>query len=187
MSVRHVLRVVHRDAGYFLAPLVIIYAISGIAVNHVDSWNPSYSKSERTVALGRVPPGSPDAVEREIVARAGIDAATVKGRRAVSPREFHVFYGEGSEATIDPSTGQGRIVEVTPRTGLFEMNVLHLNHMKGAWTWVADGIAVLLIALALSGVFLLPGRTGLAGRGKWFVLAGLALPVGFVIAYHLAR
>ena len=39
--------------------------------------------------------------------------------------------------------------------------------------------------LALTGMFMMKGRGGLAGRGKWFVLAGLAVPVA-AIAYLYA-
>ena len=67
------------------------------------------------------------------------------------------------------------------------MNVLHLNHRKGFWTWVADPFSVLLIGLAVTGLFMLKGRTGLGGRGKWFVAAGVAVPGGFLILYHATR
>ncbi len=33
---------IHRDLGYLCFGLTIVYVISGVAVNHVDSWNPSY-------------------------------------------------------------------------------------------------------------------------------------------------
>ena len=35
-------RVTHRDIGYLIAGLTIIYAISGIALNHKHDWNPNY-------------------------------------------------------------------------------------------------------------------------------------------------
>ena len=35
--------VLHRDLGYLVVALTIIYAVSGIAVNHVHDWNPNYS------------------------------------------------------------------------------------------------------------------------------------------------
>jgi hypothetical protein len=68
---------------------------------------------------------------------------------------------------------------------LFQLNALHLNNLKGAWTYVADGFAVALIFLALTGMTMMKGDRGLFGRGKYFVLAGLAVPVGF-IAYVFA-
>ena len=38
-----------------------------------------------------------------------------------------------------------------------------------------------LLLLAVTGMFVLKGKKGLTGRGKWFVLAGLAVPVAFLI------
>ena len=48
---------------------------------------------------------------------------------------------------------------------------------EGAWTWIADVYAVALLFMATSGMFVLRGRTGLAGRGKWLVGAGILIPV----------
>ena len=35
--------------------------------------------------------------------------------------------------------------------------------------------------LDAEGMFVLPGKNGLTGRGKWFVLAGLVVPVFFLV------
>jgi hypothetical protein len=64
---------------------------------------------------------------------------------------------------------------------LRDANFLHLNHPKGWWTWVADPYAVLLFLLALTGMFVLKGRQGLGGRGKWLVGLGLLAPLGFLV------
>jgi hypothetical protein len=34
--------IIHRDLGYLCFGLTIIYAISGVAVNHIQDWNPTY-------------------------------------------------------------------------------------------------------------------------------------------------
>ena len=47
---------------------------------------------------------------------------------------------------------------------------------------MADAYAALLLLLAVTGMFVLKGRPGLAGRGKWFVAAGLLVPVLFLVA-----
>ena len=65
-----------------------------------------------------------------------------------------------------------------------EFNDLHLNRPKGLWTWVADAYAGFLLLLAVTGMFVLKGKKGFAGRGKWFVLAGLILPVAFLILFR---
>ena len=50
------------------------------------------------------------------------------------------------------------------------------------WTAVADVYAGLLAFMAITGVFVLRGRTGLGGRGKWLVSAGVLVPVLFLAA-----
>ena len=64
---------------------------------------------------------------------------------------------------------------------LRDANYLHLNEPKGAWTWLADAYAILLGTLAVTGLFVLRGRHGLAGRGKWLALAGLVPIVAFLL------
>lgn len=186
-SVRHWVRVLHRDVGYFLTGLVLVFSISGIAVNHVDAWNPNYARTESTVAIGPLAATDLDGMEREVVARLSLGADEVRGRRRASPESFHVFLEEGGEVTVNPATGEGTLVRVRPRPVIFQTNVLHLNHLKGTWTFVSDAFAVLLAGLAITGLFMLKGDTGLAGRGKWFVAGGLAVPVVFLIHYYATR
>lgn len=187
MDWRRLLRVLHRDVGYFLAPLVVVFAVSGVAVNHIDTWNPSYARSTTAVALGPLDASDLDLLERTVTEKTGAPRDEVRGRRLESPRRFTVFLDEGGAIVVDPATGVGTYEHVEPRAVLFEVNALHLNHLKGVWTWVSDAFAVLLAGLAISGVLLLPGRTGLAGRGKWFLAAGTAVPVAFVIVYYASR
>jgi hypothetical protein len=59
-------------------------------------------------------------------------------------------------------------------------NWLHLNRGKKAWTYVADGYAAFLLILAGTGLFMLPGRKGLIGRGGLLVALGVAVPVLYV-------
>jgi len=184
---RRLFRVLHRDIGYLLFGLVLAYSISGIAVNHVEDWNPSYAIRTTDVAVGPLPADGLDAMEAHVVAALDLARDEVRGRRRPGPDRFVVFLPDGGEVTVDVATGRGTAKRVTPRVGLFQMNVLHLNHLKGAWTLVADAFAVLLAFLAISGIVLLKGRTGLGGRGKWFVLAGLLVPIAFLVHYAGTR
>ena len=59
-------------------------------------------------------------------------------------------------------------------------NSLHLNRGKAAWTYFADAYAVGLLFLALSGLFMIPARSGLLGRRGLLVGLGVALPVLYV-------
>jgi hypothetical protein len=187
VTVRGWVRVLHRDVGYFLAGLVVCFSISGVAVNHVDAWNPNYARTSSTVAIGPLASADLEGMEREVVARVPLDPVEVRGRRRASETSFQVFLDEGGEVVVDPRTGTGTLLRIHRRTLLFETNVLHLNHLKGAWTFVSDAFAVLLAGLAITGLFMLKGEKGLAGRGKWFVAGGLVVPVAFVIHYYATR
>lgn len=174
-------RSLHRDLGYALAVLTVLYAVSGVAVNHIDDWNPSYAIRKGSVDVGPLDAADLDAAEARIVAALALDPKTVRGRHHASPTELKVFLDEGGEVLIDPATGRGTWKEVRRRPGLFQANALHLNRLKGAWTYVADAYAILLLYLAVGGLFMLKGKTGLLGRGKWFLAAGTLVPVGFLI------
>ena len=49
------LRILHRDIGYIATGLTVIYSISGIAVNHVQDWNPNYVITKTTTKINPVP------------------------------------------------------------------------------------------------------------------------------------
>ena len=60
-------------------------------------------------------------------------------------------------------------------------NWLHYNRGKKAWKYVADVYAVMLLYLAISGIFMIKGRLGLKWRGAMLVSAGIAIPLGYVL------
>ena len=185
-KLRSWIRAWRRDVGYFLSALVCVYAISGAAVNHIDDWNPSYAMEHRDVEIGALS-GDMNAMQAQVVERLSLGPDLVKGRHLLSKTAFVVFLIEGGEVRLNPTDGQGHLKLITPRRPLFDFNVLHLNHVKGAWTWFADAVAFLLLSLAITGLFMLKGQSGLAGRGKWFVAAGIATPVAFLVAHYMSQ
>ena len=46
------LRAIHRDVGYLAVGFTVIYALLGIAMNHIDDWAPNFHATEitRTIA-----------------------------------------------------------------------------------------------------------------------------------------
>ena len=177
---RKTFRVVHRDMGYATAALVIAYSISGLAVNHAEDWNPNYDIEEVAVELGPLPTDSYDAMEAHVVAGLNLDPALVRGRLMDTETVFRLYLPEGSEVRVDIRDGKGTMKTVRTRFFLYEVNALHLNNLKGIWTYIADLFAIALLFLAITGIFIHKGRQGLAGRGKWFLGAGLLIPVVFI-------
>ena len=178
MRLRRLIVVLHRDVGYFFAGLTVVYAVSGIAVNHVAQWNPSYDIRRVQSDTGPLPEGDESAARAVLERLAVVDRPNAVVR--VSPSQLKVFL-EGRTLTIDTEKRRVEDETVRRRPGFFQANFLHLNHGKGLWTWFADLYALGLILLALTGTVMLRGRLGLAGRGKWLVAAGLIVPLLFLL------
>lgn len=173
--------ILHRDIGYTIVALVLVYGISGLAVNHVADWNPNYRIDKR---LTHIPPITAQQRE-EMVAevRAKLDLRDEpRSTFRPEPETLQLFY-EGVTYTVDLPTGNVLIEETKPRRVLYEMNQLHVNAPKKLWTIIADLFALALITMGITGLFMLKGPTGLTGRGKWFVGAGVLIPVVYWIYF----
>ena len=182
-SWRRVLRALHRDVGYLVAGLTVVYAISGVAVNHIRDWNPSWRISREEVRFAPLPVTDRETMASELVRVLELPGPPRTSFRR-SPAEIELFY-DGWTVEANVETGVALTTRPRERAVLFDANFLHLNHPKGAWTWIADVFAVLLGGLALSGLFMIKGRLGLAGRGKWLLAAGLLLPLAFLVLRRL--
>jgi hypothetical protein len=170
---------VHRDAGYFGVGLTLVYALSGLAVNHIADWDPSFRQIQQTHQLPPHLPTDAEASGNAVRAALGI---------AEAPREVYATGDDAVDIVFDRRTlhvtpSSGKVVEEgqSPRWFLRAANWLHLNRGKKAWTYVADTYAVVLLYLAISGLFMIPGRKGLVGRGAAIALLGAAVPVLYVV------
>ncbi|MCP4447044.1 MAG: hypothetical protein GY811_17105 [Myxococcales bacterium] len=177
---RKLFRTLHRDIGYAVAALTLAYCISGIAVNHIDDWNPNYTFVNTRIDVGGLPVGDYQAMQDHVVTVLELNPKSVKGHFMETETLFRVFLTNTEEVSVNVETGRGLFKQVKTRAVLYELNALHLNSIKGIWTWVADIFALMLIILVLTGLFMMKGKRGIAGRGKWFVGAGLAIPVVFI-------
>ncbi len=175
--------IVHRDVGYLCIGLTLVYAISGVAVNHVADWNPNFDISTVTSSIGPV-----ETVDREqgdvvtdVLARLNIEGE-VRSSFRPEPEVLEIFL-EGTTVAVHLTDGSASVETIASRTGLREMNFLHLNHPKKLWTLMADLYAVALATLAITGMFVLKGKKGIKGRGAWLTAAGVLIPVIFLWAY----
>lgn len=174
-SGRRLLRALHRDLGYLAVGLTLIYAASGLAVNHVADWDPNFRNYSVVHELG---PLAPERAAELALERLGIQEKPREVYRASADRIDVVL--ERHTLHVDP--GSGRVIDEgqKPRLFLRLANWLHLNRGKKAWTYAADFYAAGLLVLAVSGMFMLPGRRGIAGRGAVFVIIGIAIPMLYV-------
>ncbi len=176
-SFRQLIRVVHADLGNFAVGLTFIYALSGLAVNHIADWDPSFQNYERTHELGPIA-GDDQAVAAAVMKRLEIQGEPQEVYRA-SEEQLDVVLDKRT-LHVNPATGRVLDEGQEPRFLLRVANWLHLNRGKKAWTYVADTYAVGLLVLALTGMFMLPGRRGLLGRGGVWLAIGVLVPVLYV-------
>jgi uncharacterized protein len=176
-TLRPLLRALHRDTGYFAVGLTLVYALSGLAVNHIADWDPNFRNFEATHELGPIG-GNDDAASHAVLARLAISDAPKEVYRSGSD-DLEILF---AHRTLHVNVTTGHVVDEgqKPRFLLRVANWLHLNRGKKQWTYFADAYAVALLFLALSGMFMLPGKKGLFGRGAIMVLAGIAIPALYV-------
>ena len=172
------LRAVHRDVGQVAVGLTLVYAVSGIAVNHIADWDPNFVNYEATHELGGPVSGSDEQIAEIVLRRLDVDGKPTELYRPSGDQLDVVL--EGRTLHVTPSTGRVFDEGQRPRLLLRVANWLHLNRGKKAWTYVADTYAGALLLLAVSGMFMLPGRKGLFGRGGLLVLLGAAIPIAYV-------
>jgi uncharacterized protein len=183
-KVRKWLRILHRDIGYLAAGLTIIYAISGVAVNHVNEWNPNYSIEKTTIQITplNLPEYDSDATIRHVLQEIG-ETNQIKNSFRPDPLTLQIF-AEGNSISVNLKDWTVNQEKVKSRAIIRETNFLHLNAPKKLWTYVADVFAVALTFLAISGLFMLKGKQGIKGRGAWLTLAGIVIPLLFLIFYY---
>jgi hypothetical protein len=172
--------VIHRDVGYVCVGLTLVYAVSGVAVNHVRDWNPNYRITRDTISVPDVSPESaesPDFAER-IVAGLGL-GTEIRGTFRVDSANLDVFL-EDASVRVDLDQSTATVERVRERRILRAMNLLHLNEPRGLWTLTADLFAVALILLAATGLFMMKGKYGITGRGAWLTGAGIVIPLLFL-------
>lgn len=174
-------RLLHRDLSFLFSGMVLIYAISGIYMNHRDTINPHYTVTRIEERIDNLPSKSEmtrKGVE-DIMAKMGVEESYTKHYFPKESR-MKVFLKGGSVLEVDLATGNAVYESLKRRPLISQMTTLHYNPGKW-WTWFADIFAVALIVLTLTGIFMLKGNKGLWGRGGVELLIGIAIPILFFL------
>ena len=172
----------HRDIGYLCVGMTLIYAISGIVLNHFkagDFQHPDYSKSFTNLTVPLPKNGN---VDQQYVFSV-LDRVDSRGNyKSHVPGEGYVqiFLKNGS-LYIDTRSGEAQLEKKTTRYIIKEFNLLHYNNLKKFYTWFSDIYAAGLIIIAITGLFVIRGKNGIIGRGAWLTAIGILLPALFLI------
>ncbi len=169
----------HRDFGYFLSGMIVIYALSGIALNHRNDWNPSF-----TIIRKEIPTPLPKdhdqitvAALKDLFTENDLDDV-YRSHDFPSVGKLKVFTKRGS-LFINLDNGTGEYEALKRRPLFYQVNFLHLNPTR-SWIYFSDFFCGGLILITITGLVMRKGRHGLKGRGGWLLVMGIAAPVAFL-------
>lgn len=176
-------RTIHRDLSFFFSGMVIIYAMSGIMLNHKDDFNSDYSVSRhRLQAEGAYPKAQSDFTKESVAALLEPIGETENFTKHYFPEPhlLKVFLKGGSSLVVDIRTGDAVYEKFRKRHVISAFNRLHYNRSKG-WTVFADVFATALILITVTGLVIVRGPKGLRGRGGIELIAGILIPLIFIL------
>lgn len=171
----------HRDLGYFFFGTTIIYAVSGVLLNHIREWNSNYeiTVEQATLKWTGIEEISDQEV-RELLGQIG-ETQAFKSFYAPAPDKLKIFFDSGV-LDLNTRTGEALIERVKRRPLLFELNFLHYNPGR-LWQYFSDSFCAALLILSITGLFLVRGKNGLKGRGGWLTGLGISIPAAMLIFY----
>lgn len=167
------LRIIHRDLGILMIGISLVYAISGILLNHMNGKDPAYKTVEETLMFDKN-------LSKEALADAWNQKEALPTLKRVRGGNLsHQVLIDGGVGVYDMQTGELSYEHHTKRPFVFWINKLHYNKV-GNWTIMADVFAVSLIFFAISGLFIVSRKHGIMGRGKWYLIAGILIPILYI-------
>lgn len=172
-------RNVHRDLAYFFLGLIIAFSISGIFLNHRQSWYPSNYVYQVDAASIVLPPDNGE------VDSAFVAAFTAKENLGSKYRGFRIRDGKlrisytDTNYEFDLKTGEGEREQFVKVPLLAQFTQLHVN-TNGWWIWYSDIFGIAMLTIALTGAFIMRGKTGFKQRGWKLALAGIVFPLIFL-------
>ena len=182
MTLRKYARFLHRDLSYFLAGIIIIYAVSGIALNHRNTFNPNYSVEKIEASLSQPLPAQAAIQKADVIkllAQYEEDGNYTK-HYFPQPGIMKVFLKGGSNMMVDLNQQKLVYEKLTQRPLLSAFTRLHYNPGRW-WTYFSDFFAIGLLIITFSGLIMIKGKKGLWGRGGIELILGILIPILFFI------
>ena len=182
MNIRKTLRSLHRDFGYFVVGITFVYTVSGIALNHRTDWNPHYTMISEEVSVPSVQ--KTEFAENEMVTlMENFDYQPKYKKHFVTKAGIIKIFVEEGTVMYQPREGIASLEVLKRRPFFFQINKIHLAQNGRLWIWISDVMALFLLFVAISGLFLLKGKYGIKGRGLWLTGLGVLIPLSIIFFY----
>jgi hypothetical protein len=169
--------------SFFFSGVIIIYAVSGIMLNHRDSIDPNYTVKRHSLQAEGTFPMTQEDISQAMVMEM---LKPIKEEKNYTKHYFpendrlKLFLKGGSSLEVNMQSGQAVYEALKKRPIISQFNWLHYNPGKG-WTVFSDIFAVSLIIITLTGIFINKGKKGVLGRGGIELLAGIIIPILFIL------
>jgi len=132
---------------FFFSGLIIVYAVSGIMLNHRDSINPNYTvKLHQLQVDGTFPMAKEDVSKSMVIDMLKLIKEDKNYTKHYFPEndKLKVFLKGGSSLEVDMQSGKAFYESLKKRPIISQFNRLHYNPGKW-WTLFSDIFAVSLI------------------------------------------
>jgi len=161
-SVNQIIRVLHRNTGFFILGFVLIYALSGITLIYRDS---DFLKHEKTV-VQKIPAETKPADLGQVL----------------KIREFKILKTEGDiiyfqGGSFNTTTGEA---EMTVKELVYPLNKLaslHKTPSKNPFHWFNLAFGIIMVFMAVSSLWMFNKKSKLFRNAVYTVLAGFIFAV----------
>lgn len=175
---RRYCRTVHTHLSFFFTGVILIYAVSGITMNHLKDFNPKYYITVNNYAENGIFPHSRNFTKKEIIQLLKKIDEQNNYIKHFYPNSstLKVFLKSGSTYVLNIQTGNVTYEGVKIRPVFYQFSYLHYNPGNW-WIYFSDLFAACLILICISGILINKGKRGLFGIGGIELLAGILIPI----------
>jgi len=159
-SFNYYMRILHRDIGFFLIGLTVIYSLSGIVLIFRDT----------------------DLLRHEVIIEKELSPNIEESElgKLLHKRDFEVLKTEGDivyfqDGTYNKVTGAAKYTEKEFPFFLKKINDLHRANSKNVVHWFTTIYGILLFFLAISSFWMFNAKTKAFRRGIYFASIGLVV------------
>ncbi len=182
MKIQKPSRFIHRYLSFFFAGMIIIYAMSGIVMNHRDSINPYYNVVQKEFSVKNKDEFKKDNITEAIVT----EMLTTVGEEDnythhyfPKPNVVKIFLKGGSSAFVNTTTGTVNYEGVSKKALIGGMVKLHYDP-NAWWTIFADVFAVALLLIVITGFTMIPTKKLVSPKVIVPTILGIIIPIVFL-------
>ena len=161
-SIQHYMRSLHRDIGFFVIGITILYGISGIVLIYRDT---EFLKSEKQIEKKLSPNMENEELERALHMR-NFEVQKTDGEM--------VYFNKGS---YNKSTGTVLYTTKSLPAFIDKFNNLHKASSKSTVHWFSTIFGILLLFLAISSFWMFKPQTKMFRRGILFAGIGVVFTI----------